>query len=139
MSRKSWPITTIASLLVLAQLSVTLAYYARAFHFTTFADLETIFALTRAINVVTAVTDTVIACLLVYYLHTSRTGIKQTDSILNRLILFAVNTGLLTSICAIVSLVTGLALPNTLVYILFYQCISRREWTFSLQFNGKPG
>lgn len=119
-------VTTIPAILVLAQFASSLVYYVKEFHFTLVSQLATIFDVTRTINVITAVTDTVIAVILVYYLHTSRTGIRQTDSILNRLIIFAVNTGLVTSIDSIISLVTGLVFPSTYIYITFYECLARR-------------
>ncbi|KAK1235250.1 hypothetical protein PQX77_001531 [Marasmius sp. AFHP31] len=50
----------------------------------------------------------------------ARTGFSWSDHIINRLILFSMNTGLLTSIVACTSLVTILALPDTLVYAAFY-------------------
>ena len=42
--------------------------------------------------------------------------------------IFSVNTGLLTSICACMSLITILALPNTFVYITFFFVIGRRTY-----------
>ena len=113
MSRKSRIITAVPAVLVIAQFAASLVYYVKEFHFTQAAQLATIFAVTRTINVITCVTDTVIALMLVYYLHTSRTGIRQTDSMLNKLIVFAVNTGLITSVDSIISLVTGLVFHSS--------------------------
>ena len=120
-------ITAVPAVLVVAQFAASLVYYVKEFHFTLAAQLATIFAVTRTINVITCVTDSVIALMLVWYLHNSRTGIRQTDTMLNKLIIFAVNTGLITSLDSIASLATGLALPSTYVYITFYECLSRRE------------
>ena len=113
-SRKSVIITAVPAVLVVAQFAASLVYYVKEFHFTLAAQLATIFAVTRTINVITCVTDTVIALMLVWYLHNSRTGIRQTDTMLNKLIIFAVNTGLITSLDSIASLATGLALPSTM-------------------------
>lgn len=43
--------------------------------------------------------------------------------------IFSVNTGLLTSVCACMSLITILALPDTFVYITFFFIIGRREFS----------
>ncbi|KAF4594330.1 hypothetical protein EYR40_009133 [Pleurotus pulmonarius] len=50
--------------------------------------------------------DLSIAVALVFWLLKSRTGFKRTDSLLNTMMVYAVNTGLLTTICGFTSLVT---------------------------------
>ena len=52
--------------------------------------------LVSARNAASTVTDVLLTSILVYSLHKSRTGIKRTDSMINVLIMYAVNTGLLT-------------------------------------------
>ena len=52
--------------------------------------------LVSARNAAATVTDVLLTSILVYSLHKSRTGIKRTDSMINVLIMYAVNTGLLT-------------------------------------------
>lgn len=47
-----------------------------------------------------------IALVLIYLLHRSRTGFKRSDTIIKRLIIFTLSTGLSTSLCAIMTLVT---------------------------------
>jgi len=44
---------------------------------------------------------------------------------INRLMLFVVNTGVLTSCCAVASLIALVASPATLIYASFYFCIGR--------------
>lgn len=98
----------------------------------------------RAINALAAVSDVAIAVILIFLLQRSRTGFRRSDSVINRLILFSLNTGLLTSIDALLSLITVrlkkssvqnylahywltqiTVLPNTFVYITFFVTISR--------------
>jgi hypothetical protein len=93
--------------------------------FTDFQGLNEILFLTKAINVITAFTDSAIAGALVYLLHTSRTGYARTQTLINRLIVFCVNTGAATGLSAILVLVFSFALPNTLVYMFFYMNIAR--------------
>lgn len=64
--------------------------------------------------------DLFIAVSLIFLLQTSRTGFSQSENVINRLIMFSLNTGLLTSLDAIASFITFSALPNSLVYIMFY-------------------
>ncbi|TDL25586.1 hypothetical protein BD410DRAFT_800977 [Rickenella mellea] len=65
----------------------------------------------------TVACDVLIAGSLLYYLNRSRTGFKRTDSIINNLMLYSLTTGLLTSIFAIVNLVTFLTMPGNMVNI----------------------
>ncbi|KAH8113585.1 hypothetical protein DFH11DRAFT_1727587 [Phellopilus nigrolimitatus] len=98
---------------------------AKAYRFKDFAGLSTIVVVTRTINVITAVTDATIAAVLVYLLRSSRAGFKKSETIFNKLMAYAINTGLITGVCAIASLITGFALSTTFIYVLFYLMLSR--------------
>ncbi|KAJ7352154.1 hypothetical protein DFH08DRAFT_858037 [Mycena albidolilacea] len=63
--------------------------------------------------------DLIIAASLSYYLLKSRTGIKTTDSVVNKLILYAMNTGLLTGICVLIDMICFLTMPKNLIHIAF--------------------
>ncbi|OJT07350.1 hypothetical protein TRAPUB_1816 [Trametes pubescens] len=92
---------------------------------TTFFDLMQIKGLSISINAFAAAGDVTIAAILCTILHYSRTGFSKSNTLINRLMVFAVNTGLLTSICACLSLITILALPNTFIYITFFFLVGR--------------
>ncbi|KAJ3892555.1 hypothetical protein GG344DRAFT_64536 [Lentinula edodes] len=66
-----------------------------------------------------------ISGLLTLLLHTSRTGFQRSDSIINKLIIFSINTGALTSLCAIASMLSILLAPATFIYISFFFCMGR--------------
>ncbi|KAB5589857.1 Transmembrane protein [Ceratobasidium theobromae] len=59
-----------------------------------------------------AVCDVLIVYMLSTALMTQRTGFGRTDALVNKLLRYAVNTGLLTSIFAILDLVTFCTMPN---------------------------
>ncbi|KAJ3977101.1 hypothetical protein EV361DRAFT_944662 [Lentinula raphanica] len=62
--------------------------------------------------------DLVITLAMVYNLYKSRTGLKKTDHVLNMLIIFTVNTGLITVVLSTASLICFLVLPQSiLVYV----------------------
>ncbi|KAJ3730769.1 hypothetical protein C8R42DRAFT_771898 [Lentinula raphanica] len=62
--------------------------------------------------------DLVITLAMVYNLDKSRTGLKKTDHVLNMLIIFTVNTGLITVVLSTASLICFLVLPQSiLVYV----------------------
>jgi len=81
--------------------------------------------LTIGTNVLQAAVDTFLAISLCTWLHKSRTGIKQTDALINKLIIFFVNTGLLTSVLAIAVVISSLASPDTQYFAACYFVIGR--------------
>ncbi|KAF4592722.1 hypothetical protein EYR38_008422 [Pleurotus pulmonarius] len=64
--------------------------------FTTYMELATLKELSITVNALGAAGDVVIAFSLCVLLHRSRTGFQRSDSMINKLIIFAVNTGVLT-------------------------------------------
>ncbi|KAM5540773.1 hypothetical protein V8D89_005417 [Ganoderma adspersum] len=66
-----------------------------------------------------AVCDIVILIALSYYLHSKRTGFKRTDSVINRLIMYAVNRGALTAICKVCLNITFVAFPGHFFHLPF--------------------
>lgn len=61
--------------------------------------------------------DVLIAGSLCVLLHRSRSGFKSTDSLVNTLMLYSINTGLLTSIAAMACFVTFAIWPHTFIFI----------------------
>ncbi|KAK0504507.1 hypothetical protein EDD18DRAFT_1306038 [Armillaria luteobubalina] len=88
----------------------------------TFVELATMKYLSISVNALAAAGDALITSTLCLLLHHSRTGFQKSDTMINQLILFAVNTGLLTSLCAIASLISILTAPNVFIYIMFFFC-----------------
>lgn len=101
------------------------AWLVLSFKAQTFEKLLEISDLTMAINVLSMVNDVLIAACLCFLLARSRTGLEVTDRMISRLIVIVVNTGVLTSVCAVGSLVSLAVFPATLIYAAFYFCIGR--------------
>ncbi|KAF5367897.1 hypothetical protein D9757_011249 [Collybiopsis confluens] len=92
----------------------------------TFADLAAdLKGLSITVNALAAAGDVLIAGTLTFLMQTSKTGFSRSDTMLNKLTLFAVTTGALTSLCAVASLVSILAAPNTFIYVSFFFCMGR--------------
>ncbi|EMD31143.1 hypothetical protein CERSUDRAFT_127602 [Gelatoporia subvermispora B] len=72
-----------------------------------------------------AVADILLASSLVIYLWRSRTGLPRTDSLVQLLILFTVNSGVLTSACEIMCIVTYSVLPKTFWYYALYMILPK--------------
>ncbi|PIL34889.1 hypothetical protein GSI_02676 [Ganoderma sinense ZZ0214-1] len=63
--------------------------------------------------------DVLIVAALSYYLHSKRTGFKRTNSMIDRLIIYAVNRGVLTTICQAGHLIAYVALPGRFIFLAF--------------------
>ncbi|KIK68152.1 hypothetical protein GYMLUDRAFT_145789, partial [Collybiopsis luxurians FD-317 M1] len=120
-----WYISLVVLAIIDRVLNSTVAYVCQgiAHSYWTYEELKSLKVLSVAVNILTAVSDVVICFVVSMWLNHSKTGSPWSNRILNRLMLFAISSGLLTSVCAICSLVTILALPNTLVYFVFYYII----------------
>lgn len=130
---------------VLAQLGVCLAQYILLRRIQFYSEFPRELAIQRAVSAVTAFTDVAIACVLAYLLHTSRSGLKRMDSVINRLILYSFGTGLATGALAIVALILTLASPTTFVYLLIDLLIPKRKlfhlfyhYSFSMIYTYHP-
>jgi len=124
--RKVWLIFIIL-LLILGEFGVNLAYTIISLRFETFAQVTHLKAVSLSINALAAAGDIVIAASLCTTLHHSRTGFHGSNTIITKLIVFSVNTGLLTSLCALASLVSILAWPTAFIYVTFFFCIGRHS------------
>ncbi|KAF9472029.1 hypothetical protein BDN70DRAFT_887462 [Pholiota conissans] len=69
--------------------------------------------------------DSIVAISLCVLLYQSRTGLKRTDSLLTILMFFTINTGLLTSICALGCLITYAIWPFKFIFIGIYFALSK--------------
>ncbi|RPD54855.1 hypothetical protein L227DRAFT_615868 [Lentinus tigrinus ALCF2SS1-6] len=129
-------IAGIAIVLFVGELAFYAAATVKAFMLPTFKDFLSVtwFISTGSAMAVTA--DFLLTSVLIISLRRSRTGFKQTDSTIDVLILFAVNTGLITgylqllacvlfmaelttqrpSLCNILGIVFALILPSNLIY-----------------------
>ncbi|KAH0830254.1 hypothetical protein J3R83DRAFT_1615 [Lanmaoa asiatica] len=89
------------------------------------ASTATLNGLAITINALGAAGDIVIAMVLCFKLHMSRTGFQKSDTVITKLIVFSINTSLLTSLCALASLICVSVWPHAWIYIAFYYCIGR--------------
>ncbi|KAM5544655.1 hypothetical protein V8D89_001553 [Ganoderma adspersum] len=60
--------------------------------------------------------DAVTSSTLTYYLHKCRTGFKRTDSLIDVLMVYTINTGLLTGLLNLAAMLAATFSPNTLIY-----------------------
>ncbi|KAH7875717.1 hypothetical protein F5879DRAFT_543975 [Lentinula edodes] len=120
-------VTGIVVSLVLAEFGCVVAFGIIALvRVSTFVELAAdLKELSITVNALAAAGDVLIAGILTILLQKSKTGFQRSDTMLNKLTMFAVNTGALTSLCAVASLISILAAPNTFIYISFFFCMGR--------------
>ncbi|KIK03701.1 hypothetical protein K443DRAFT_676532 [Laccaria amethystina LaAM-08-1] len=122
--RNIW-LTGVIGLLVVGEFGSILAYTILSLPLTTFAEVAHLKTLSITVNALAAAGDILIAGTLCTLLHLSRTGFHRSDTIYTKLIVFSLNTGLLTSLCAVASLVSILVAGTTFIYIAFFFCMGR--------------
>ncbi|KAF8323559.1 hypothetical protein F5887DRAFT_1026056 [Amanita rubescens] len=125
MSNRNIWVTSIIVIFVIAEFVCVVVYTGLAFPMQNFIQLETLKRLSIAVNALAAAGDVSIAAVLCLLLHKSRTGFHRSNTMINKLILFSVNTGLLTSLCALASLISIVVAGENFIYIAFYFCIGR--------------
>ncbi|PIL28672.1 hypothetical protein GSI_08716 [Ganoderma sinense ZZ0214-1] len=72
-----------------------------------------------------AICDILIAWGLCYYLHTSRSGFKKSDTVIDRLMLYTIECGALTALCQTCIMVTFAALPGRIIFIPFQLVVGK--------------
>jgi len=72
-----------------------------------------------------AAADLIIAISLVYSLRSVRTGIARTDSIITTLILYAINTGAITSLVATICVFCFAFMPTNFVWLSFFWVLGK--------------
>ncbi|KAI5118154.1 hypothetical protein M0805_000533 [Coniferiporia weirii] len=118
LSKKNYVLTGILGAFILGQFSSTTTYFATVYKLPEVTMLATAIPVEVAMNSVATFVDTSIAVVIAYLLHSNRSQIKQTNSLISRLMAYAISTGLLTSVMSLMALVTALALPNKFIYLI---------------------
>ncbi|KAF9461469.1 hypothetical protein BDZ94DRAFT_1310611 [Collybia nuda] len=95
-SRKNLPLAVVVFILALAHCGTTIVLTYRAFRSPHFYTIPQLIPYMNAALSLSMAADIIIAGSLSYFLHKTRSGIKKTDTMINKLIIYAVNNGILT-------------------------------------------
>ncbi|KAJ4490594.1 hypothetical protein J3R30DRAFT_108755 [Lentinula aciculospora] len=112
-------------IIVVASFVITIVYFEKSWSLRTWTKLANLSNISRAVNGLNFGGDIAITFAMVYLLRISRSGIKRTDALMNRLMYFCLRTGLLTTLSAILSLISISVWPGTFIYITFYCALAR--------------
>ncbi|KAJ6525737.1 hypothetical protein B0H19DRAFT_589848 [Mycena capillaripes] len=123
MSRKNIPLTVTIVILAFAHSGMGVVIAVRAFQLQYFAAFATIKGIVDSSLALAVVTDALIAASLSYYLHTSRSGLKRTDTLINRLLVYTINNGILTSAFDIVTLAFVTTEVDNLIFLAIFEVV----------------
>lgn len=118
-------LTTVVAVFVSMVFIFTTLFLYKNFQLKAFIKLKSIAWLIKLCYAVISATDTLIAVTLIILLHRSRTGFVTSDSMINRLILFTVNTGALSSLLSLFIIIMLQVYPNSLIFVAFHLCTSK--------------
>ncbi|KAI0659169.1 hypothetical protein C8Q70DRAFT_155767 [Cubamyces menziesii] len=120
LSNRNWPLMIAIVVTTLTVFGGSIAFAIKGF------SLPDYFALSRISDIlyislgVGVVADILIAASMCVLLAKRRTGFAKTDSMVRVLILYSVNTGALTSLCALICLITYATMPDNFIFIGVY-------------------
>ncbi|TFY66766.1 hypothetical protein EVG20_g4333 [Dentipellis fragilis] len=123
-NQKLW-LTAPAGAFAIGQLVITIIYAVKSIRTHTFSELDGLRPWTLALSIVTVAANLTIATTLCILLHKSRTTFRKSDSLINKLIIYTINTGFVTSLDAIIALATVASMPHNFVYMVFFFSMGR--------------
>ncbi|KAI0791743.1 hypothetical protein C8Q75DRAFT_51084 [Abortiporus biennis] len=124
LSKNKW-LTGGVILLSITGLALCITIAIQSLQSRTYANFLKLRSSITAAFAVTAGTDTLIAIILCYELLSRRTGMKRTDSQLQTLIMYAVQTATLTSFIAAAALITFVTMENNLIFVGIFFAIPK--------------
>ncbi|KDQ49185.1 hypothetical protein JAAARDRAFT_663857 [Jaapia argillacea MUCL 33604] len=84
----------------------------------TFNNLITTEKITTVQSAATAACDFSITVILCWVLHGSRTGIQETDTLLDKLMIYAINRGALTTLAAFLNMLLFVLIPGKFIFMV---------------------
>ncbi|KAK0202186.1 hypothetical protein DFS33DRAFT_1059382 [Desarmillaria ectypa] len=124
-SERNMFITGIILLLTYGQLGLAITFTIKAFELTGVFEVVHLRALGSTSLGVGVLTDLVTALSLCYFLNKLRTGYHKSDSLVNSLVLYAINTGALTSAVSLSTLILYNIMPTNLVFVACFFILSK--------------
>jgi len=109
----------------MAALGTLLAFTVELSREPTFTRLAQLKGLANSSGILAAICDVTIAAILIYFLIQSRRGFSRSDTIIRKLIAFTLSTGLLTSLCALCTIIALSLAPTKLIYGFFFANLSK--------------
>ncbi|KAI0351875.1 hypothetical protein OH77DRAFT_1429171 [Trametes cingulata] len=103
--------------LIIIELGFVIAATAEGFILATIIQYRRVAWLVSVVYGVTAPCDILLTGSLIWVLLKKRTGFKRTDALISVIILYTINTGLVTGIFSFLTFMCALIMPDNLIYI----------------------
>ncbi|EGN94815.1 hypothetical protein SERLA73DRAFT_143687 [Serpula lacrymans var. lacrymans S7.3] len=107
----------LVTFVVVAGYVVGILLVIETFRMTTWAELDTISWAIYASFATSTGVDFVIAAVMCYYLHKSKSGFTGSENIINRLMQYTLSSGLVTSACSMSALIAYALMPTNLIFL----------------------
>ncbi|OBZ79056.1 hypothetical protein A0H81_00119 [Grifola frondosa] len=120
MSNRNWYLSFITFALAIAHFGFEIAVMGLTFKMPDYAEFHKIAPYFTTGLALAAAVDITIASSMCYFLLAITRTPDSTNTIMNKIIMYTISSGLLTSITDIVILICFLTMPNNLVYLFFY-------------------
>ncbi|KAI0701759.1 hypothetical protein C8Q76DRAFT_240747 [Earliella scabrosa] len=120
LSNRNWPLLIAIIISSLVVFGGGMAFAVKGFRIPNFEALSEISDILYISLGSGVFADVLIAASLCFLLAKRRTGFARTDSTVRVLMLYSINTGGLTSLCALLCLLTYASMPNNFIFIAFY-------------------
>ncbi|KAF8726551.1 hypothetical protein AX14_007726 [Amanita brunnescens Koide BX004] len=118
-------ITGTILILVATTFALAVAYTVKTIALTSILEVDTIKIYGTAALATGVATDAFTASALCYFLHKMRTGHKTSDSLINTLTIYAINTGVLTSAISLTTLLLYNLQQHAFYFMATYFCLGK--------------
>jgi hypothetical protein len=125
LSKGNLILTAWIMIISLSDLVVGITITVKAFKIETFPELQKIAGLMYLTFGVGTGSDLSLAFALSWLLYRSKTGFRNTDSLIKGLLLYTVNTGMIVAIDAALGLILYIVMPDNFIFLGFYLLLSK--------------
>lgn len=124
-SQHNMAVTAVIIVLAIGQLAAACLYTVRAFQSSALIDVSKLKVVGIVSLALGVATDMATAGALCYFLRGLKTGYSKDDSLVNRMTLYAINTGVLTSAVSLACLILYDLMPDNFIFMGFYFVLSK--------------
>ncbi|ETW81806.1 hypothetical protein HETIRDRAFT_173484 [Heterobasidion irregulare TC 32-1] len=122
---RNWLVTGLIVILAFIHFSLGIVFTVEAFLLQEFSRYTQLTWITCTGLGSAAAADLLIAISMCYYLFRSRTGFQKTDSMITTLMLYSINTGLITSIVATGAVIAFATMPLNFIWLGFFWVLGK--------------
>ncbi|EJF64309.1 hypothetical protein DICSQDRAFT_101178 [Dichomitus squalens LYAD-421 SS1] len=124
-SKHNIPVTMLILVGALGQLAAAFVFTVRAASIPSLAEVGRLKFIGSIALGLGMATDVVTAAALCWFLRNLKTGYRKDDSIVNKLSVYAINTGTISSAISLCTLVLYDIMPNNFIFMSFYFVLSK--------------